>query len=260
MPSLHRRVASRLLTGVGGVGGVTLLAGVTLLVGVTLLATGCGGGGGSHATTVPPSTVPVSTTTPPPGRPQLQSIVVQAADLPAGWMPTAAGAPADPSAALAFAQCVGTPDTSGHQVAVASSPNFVKGTAIISSTAASFRSPADVQADTAALSGLKASACFSQEVKSGLAAGLPKGTAVRSVNLKITPGTGGGPANVVATATGTIAFTTAGKTSTVNDTIVFFAAPRIEAHVDFFGVGNAIPASVKTAIINKVSTRVQNGS
>jgi hypothetical protein len=228
---------------------------------LALLAGGCGSSGGSRTTTTPLTSLPVSTTSPPPGPTQLQSIVVQADDLPAGWVARPAAVPADANAAAAaFAQCVGVPNTTGDKVAVTYAPDFVKGTTYISSTASSFKSPVDVQGDTSGLTNAKASDCFLQEIKSRLTAVAPKGVAVKSATLKITPGTGGGPANVVATATGSITFTNAGKTSTLNEYLVFFIAPRIEAHVDFFSVGSAIPASVRTAVLNKVSARVQNGS
>ncbi|MDQ1419724.1 MAG: hypothetical protein QOJ52_1686 [Acidimicrobiaceae bacterium] len=187
-------------------------------------------------------------------------MVLQQGDLPTGWSAKPASPPADPKAeAAAFAQCVGGPSTFSDQAAVAYSPNFVKGTSFISSTATSFKSPADIQTNAAALANPKASACYTQVVKARATAALPKGT-VKSVTFKITPGAGAGPANVIATATGSIVFSSAGKTLTLNNVVVFFAAPRTEAHVDFFSIGSAIPASVKTAVINKVSARVQTGS
>jgi hypothetical protein len=245
MPTLPRPAASRLLAGVAG---------------FVLLASGCGGGSGSKTTSTTPTSLPVSTTAPPPGQPQLQAMVLQQGDLPTGWSAKPASPPADPKAeAAAFAQCVGGPSTFSDQAAVAYSPNFVKGTSFISSTATSFKSPADIQTNASALANPKASACYIQVVKARATAALPKGT-VKSVTFKITPGAGAGPANVIATATGSIVFTSAGKTLTLNNVVVFFAAPRTEAHVDFFSIGSAIPASVKTAVINKVSARVQTGS
>ncbi len=236
-----------------------LLAG---LAGVTLAGAGCGGGGGGGGATITvPVTAPsVSTTAPPPGPPQLQAIVVQGSDLPSTWKSASASPPANQTAdATAFAQCVGAPNTTGDVVAVAYSPNFVSGTSVITSTATSYKSPADVQANTTALTSSKASACFVQVVKARLAAALPKGASVKSVTLKITPGPGGGPANVVATAAGTIAFTASGHSLTLNDDIVFLAAPRVEIHIDFYHSGAAVSAAVKAAVINKVSARLSNG-
>jgi hypothetical protein len=65
---------------------------------------------------------------------------------------------------------------------------------------------------------------------------------------------------VVAIAVGTVAFTTGGHSLTLNDDIVFLAAPRIEAHVDFYNTGAPVSAQIKAAVINKVSARVTNGS
>ncbi len=235
---------------------------VAVLAGASLVAAGCGGGGGSSTTiTVPVTVKPVVTTVAPPGQPQLQSIVVQPGDLPAGWT----AKPASPSAnqaadATAFAQCVGAPNTSGDVVAVGYSADFANGTSVVASTATSFKSSADVQADTSALTNAKASGCFVQVVKARLAAALPKGATVKSVTLKITPGPAGGPANVVATASGTVAFTAAGHSLTLKDDIVFLTAPRIEAHIDFYSTGSPISAAVKAAVVTKVAARVANGS
>jgi hypothetical protein len=247
MLALPRRTVCRLLAG---------------LAGVTVVVTGCGGGGGNTATTTVPVTgPPVATTARPPGGPQLQAITVQPGDLPAGWKATPASPPANQATdAAAFAQCVGAPNTAGDVVAVAYSPDFVSGSSVIASTATSYKSPADVQADTTALTTSKASVCFVQVVKARLTAALPKGSTVKSVTLKITPGAGGGPANVVAIAVGTVAFTTGGHSLTLNDDIVFLAAPRIEAHVDFYNTGAPVSAQIKAAVINKVSARVTNGS
>ncbi len=233
------------------------LAGV---VGAALIATGCGsGGGGGKATTIAPLTsLPVTTTIPPPGQHQLQSILIQQSDLPIGWTATPA-APANDEVANpdGFAQCLGTPTTSGDTVAAAFSPTFVNGSGLISSAATSFKSASDVQADTAALANPKASDCFVQGLKARLTAALPKTTTVK-VALKFTPAAGSGPSNIVATATGTVSFTRGGHTVTLNNDIVFFAAPRVETHVSFYTSGKAIPASVKSTVLNMVSARLTN--
>jgi hypothetical protein len=244
MRTLPRRPVFRLLAG---------------LAGVTLVASACGGGGGSASTTIPVTTV--KTTPPPPAAAQLQQIVVQQADLPSGWTARKASPSANQAAdSAAFAQCVGVSNTAGDVVAVAYSPDFVNGSSVIASTATSFKSPVDVQTDSAALTNPKASACFVQVVKARLTAALPKGATVKSVSLKITPGAGGGPANVIATASGAIAFTANRHTLTLNDDIVFLASPRVEAHIDLYSVGSPVSAEVKSAVINKVSTRIATTS
>jgi hypothetical protein len=221
-----------------------------------MFISGCGGGSGSKKAAPSSTTTPAPTTVPPPGAQQLQMIVVQSTDLPAGWTSSAASPPADLSDG--FAGCMGTPNTAGEMVASASSPQFTSGSYVIGSTAKSFRSPAAVLADTAALTNPKASSCLATVNKAHLAAG--KGVTVRTVTFKVTPGTGGGPSNVVATATSALSYTLNGHTTTLNDETVYFVAPRIEARVDFYYATKAPSASVKAAVISKVSARVTFGS
>jgi hypothetical protein len=187
--------------------------------------------------------------------------VVQPGDLPAGWTAKAASPSSNQAAEdSAFDQCMGAPSTTGDIVAVAYSPNYVKGTSTIDSSATSYKSPSDVQADTHAMLDAKAGPCLQQVGKANLTAGLPKGATVKTDTVKVTPGTNGGPTNVVATVNSTVTLSASGHTLTLNVQSVYLIAPRIEAHIDFFTEGTAIPTLVKQAVINKVSVRVANGS
>jgi hypothetical protein len=61
---------------------------------------------------------------------------------------------------------------------------------------------------------LMADPCFDQQFeKLFTRRGLPTGTTIDSVSVKITPGSAGGPANVVATGTGTVKVTVSGTPS-----------------------------------------------
>lgn len=226
---------------------------------MTLLAAACSGGGSSTTTTL--ITVPVSSTVPPPGEPQLSDIVVQPSDLPAGWKAEPASVSGTQVAdSAAYARCMGIPNTLTDAAGIAFSPDFVKGALLITSTATSFHSKTDVQTDTAALTNPKASSCFESVARSRLSAALPAGATVRSFTLNITPGSGGGPVNVVATASGTVVFTASGHRLSLDDEVVFFAAPRIEAQVAFYSTGATVPASVKAVVVQEVSARVSRGS
>jgi hypothetical protein len=229
------------------------------VAGGVLLAGGCSGGGGTPPATS--TTAAVATTAPPPGDRQLQSIVVQAGDLPAGWTAKPAHPPTDRAAAdAAYAQCMGIADTDGDQVAMAYSPDFTNGSLVIASTAASYRTRTAVPVDAAALLNPKASACLLQVGKGRLAASLPKGATIKTDTLKITPGPGSGPANVVATAASSVSYVAAGHQLSLNDTIVWLAAPRIEARIDFYSVGTPINPAVEAAVVAQVAHRVTFGS
>jgi ABC-type glycerol-3-phosphate transport system substrate-binding protein len=225
---------------------------------LALVGAGCGGGGKSSAST---TTVPVATTTPPPGQLQLSMIVVQPADLPSGWTPKPADAPPKPEAEpIAFAQCMGSPTTAGDVVAVAYSPDYVKGTEVITSSATSFKTRNDVPTDSAALTNPKAATCLEQVNRARLDAELPSGGVVKSYKVTITPGTGGGPTNAVATATSTITFTDNGHSLTLTEIGYLLVAPRIETWVDFDSVNQAIATTVKSAVLDAVAGRVAYGS
>lgn len=246
MPSLFRRAFAR-----------PPLVGVVALA---VLAGACGGGGSSTAPTTL-ITVPVSTTAPPPGQLQLSDIVVQPSDLPAGWTAKPASV-SDTQAAdsAAFAQCMGIPNTLNDAVASAFSPDFAKGTVLITSNAVSFDSRQDVQTETNALVDPKAAGCFEAVGRSHLSTDIPSDAAVRSFTLKVTPESSGGPANVVATASGTVVFVASGHRLTLDDQVVFFAAPRIEAQVALYSTGAAVPAALAAQVVRDVSARVREGS
>ena len=245
MSQLHRPVVCRLLAGSAA---------------AALVVAGCGSGGGHTAPTTVPTTLRVTTTTtlPPPTQQQLQTVVlVQPSDLPTGWTASPAAVPPYRAAdATAFAQCMGIQDTGADVAAAGVSPSYASGSGVINSTATSFANTMDVQIDTAALIDPKASTCYVQVLKARLIASLPKTSIVKTFTLKITPGAGGGPTNVVATSTGTIAYTVSGKTITINFDLVYLVGPRVEAQISFGTTGTAIAAAVKTAVVAKVAARV----
>src|ERR1700722_16394601 len=148
------------------------------MAGLALVASACSSGGGSKSTT---TTLPVSTTVPPPGRTQLSMIVVQPGDLPSGWTAKAAVPPPNPAAEpKAFAQCMGVTSSTPDVAAIAYSPDFIHGTEVVSSTATSFRSRADVPADSATLTTAKAASCLEQVDRARLTTELPAGGTVKS--------------------------------------------------------------------------------
>jgi hypothetical protein len=216
----------------------------------------------------PPSSSPASTGSPapsasaatPPSLSQLKKIVLQPADLPPGWK----GVPyqPDPNAAADYAalvKCVGAHNTESDKVAEAHSDDFDLGSASISSSAASYRSQGDLDADVAMLHSPKLSPCFKQLTKKQLAAASPAGTTIESASVKITPGSAGGPANVAATGTGTIKVRENGQQVTVYLTVAFITGPLIEAEVDTENVGTPLPATVVNPLVATVATRAAKG-
>jgi hypothetical protein len=191
---------------------------------------------------------------------QLKKIVLQATDLPSGWK----GTPYQPDSSdsannAALVQCVGARNTDSDKVAEAHSDDFALGDASISSSASSYRSQSDLDSDIAMLHSPKLSPCFEQMMKTQLAASLPAGSTIDSASIKITPGSAGGPANVVATGTGTIKVRVNGQQVPVYLTVAFITGPLIEAEVDTENVGAPMPASVVNPLVATVATRAVKG-
>ena len=191
---------------------------------------------------------------------QLEKIVLQSADLPSSWK----GAPyrPDPNDSAnnaALVKCVGARNTDSDKVAEAHSNDFALGDASISSSATSYRSQSDLDADVAVLHSPKLSPCFEQLMKKQLAAALPAGGTVESASVKITPGSAGGPANVVGTGSGTIKVRVSGQQVPVYLTVAFITGPLIEAEVDTENVGTPVPASVLNPLVATVATRAVKG-
>ncbi len=215
--------------------------------------------GSRSASASSPSTSSSSAT--PASRAQLKKIVLQPSDRPTGWKATPYEP--DPSGDAAFnaalMKCVGARNTDTDKVAEAHSDDFELGDASISSSASSYRSQSTVDADVATLHSPKLSSCYEQAVKNRLAASLPTGSTVESVSIKITPGSAGGPANVVATGTGTAKISVSGQPATLYSTVAFITGPMIEAEVDTANVGTPVPASVVNTQVTSVAARAAKG-
>jgi hypothetical protein len=206
------------------------------------------------------STHPAAPAATPASLAQLKKIVLQAADLPPGWKGTPYQAdPNTPDENAAMTKCLGVRNTYGDKVAEADSENFSLGNATISSSATSYRSQSDLDADVAMLHSPKLSACFGQLLTKQLAASLPAGTTIQSASIKITPGSAGGPANIVATGTGTVKVQANGLEIPIYLTVAFITGPLIESEVDAENVNAPVPASVVQPLVALVATRASKG-
>jgi hypothetical protein len=207
-----------------------------------------------HSTSRPSTTA--STSSPPPSAAELKKIVLQPADLPAGWKGTPYKPSADDAAnQAALVKCVGGRNTDPDKVAESHSQDFEQGNSTISSAASSYRSQSDLDADVALVHSPKISGCYEQLVKDSVGPTMPTGTKISSVSMKITPGSGGGPANVVATGTGKIRVEASGQRVTVYINVAFITGRLVEAEVDSEGIGAPIPAASQASLVAKVAAR-----
>jgi hypothetical protein len=232
-----------------------LLGGFAVGCAVAVLAA-CGN---SSPKTPSATAATVSTAATPASLSQLKKIVLQPADVPAGWK----GSPYQPdpnesAENAALVKCVGARDTDADKVAEANSDDFSLADATISSSATSYRSQSDLTTDVAILHSPKVSSCFEKMLKEQLATALP-GATVKSGSLTITPGSAGGPANVVATGSGTFKIEYSGQLVPVYLTVAFITGPLIEAEIDTENVGAPVAASVLNRLVADVAARAAKG-
>jgi hypothetical protein len=224
-----------------------------------VLIAGCSSSSSTtHSTNRSSPTASVAPTPAP--RSELKKIVLQTADLPAGWKGTPYQAdPSDAADQAALVKCVGGRDTDKDAVADVNSDDFALGDATVSSSATSYWSQSDVDADVAIAHSPKLSTCYDQLSKKQLASLMPAGATIESASMKITPGSAGGPANVIATGTGIISVSVNGQHVAVYVTVAFITGPLIEAEVDTENVGAPVPASLVQSLVATVANRAAKG-
>ena len=203
----------------------------------------------SSSPTAPPSASPASQS-------ELAKIVLQPSDLPAGWTSTPYQVDPNEAAELAaLMRCLGLPNTASDKVAEANSDDFHLGDASVSSSASSYRSQSAVDSNVAALHSSKFSSCLAQQLKQLIAPQLPAGAAIESVSVKVTPGSAGGPANVVGTGAVTMKISLGGQQAALYLTVAYIIGPLIQADVDSQNTGAPVPASLMDSLVAAVANR-----
>jgi hypothetical protein len=232
------------------------ITGLALSVLSAVAVAGCGSGSSNAGTKLTPSPSPSSSqpsvsAVAPATAAQLQAIVLQATDLPAGWSgATHQADPSDAASSAAFAACLGVRNTYPDKAAHVDSQDFTQGNTTIVSTGDSFKSPSDVQSDVASLTSPKLVPCLKQQAASGLS----NGQTLDSFDLTFTPGSGGGPSNIVATISGSFTVTDSGQQQKVYLTSVYITGPSIETDVNVQSDA-PIPAALVSGLAAKVAAR-----
>ena len=182
--------------------------------------------------------------------------MLQAADLPAAAKGTPhVPDPNDAADQATMAKCVGVRNADTNKAAEAHSESYAVGNTIISSVATSYRSQSDLDTRIAMLRSPKASPCFNQKWRKQLATVLPAGATIESTSVKITPGSAGGPANVVATGTGAIMVRMSGQKVPLYASIAFISGPSVEAGVEVVNIGTPPAASEVKSLVAAVAAR-----
>lgn len=228
-----------------------------LVASAAALLAGCGSS--SSATTTPASTTQTaaasSSSAAPVASPataaQLQTVVLQLADLPGTW--TAAAHDKDPNDAAESAKdaaCIGTKDTHPDQVASVDSQDFTQGAVSVSSSAYSFRSAADVASDKAVLSNPKLVSC----AKADIQAGLDAGSSLTAFDMTFTPSSAGAPSNIDGTTSGSETVSASGQKQKIYFAQVYVTSGSLEA-VIYAQSDSPIPAALLNGLAAKVATR-----
>jgi len=192
----------------------------------------------------------------PPATPQLTAIALQPSDLPADWAATPHED--DSSSATydaALVNCVGGRNTDADETGYSNSDDYALDNATITSEATSFRSQADVAADTAIITSPKINACYLKLSEGELADSLPEGATLDTASVAVTPGSAGGPRNVVGTVVAKIEVTVSGQVIDLYINAAFITGPLIEAEIDFTNIGAPVPASLRNSLIAKIAAR-----
>ncbi|MCW2498167.1 MAG: hypothetical protein JWQ77_4091 [Jatrophihabitans sp.] len=229
------------------------------------LLTSCSSSGGQSS---PPTRTSLSSSASPssgpvPTRSELLADLLQPGDLPSSWRATKHDASDDSSDAAdqaADAACLNARNTYSDQLVDVHSPDYDETSgSSITSEATSFRSSADVDSDAKMFADPKASACYMSVARKDAASGLPAGYKLDGVDIKVKPGTNGGPANEVALITGTVTLTAQGVNVVTYDSTVALRGNMTEFSIDFVGVGAPVSAAVQRATVDKVSSRIAHG-
>ena len=183
--------------------------------------------------------------------------MLQPGDLPADWR--AVGPPArDTGMMTTFRTCLGTQVDPGARLAVTASPTYVDAAGDwLASVVSSFRSPQRIADDTALLSDARAPDCFTRALVGGLHRSPSPGVEWGRPDVVLTPGSAGGPANLVATVTATVPMTTpTGERQTAFLQYYFLAGRSTEAVVSFGSIEAPLADVLRSRAVEAVAERV----
>jgi hypothetical protein len=183
-------------------------------------------------------------------------IPLQPHELPPGWT-AAKGTNSDSGGKIddELAACLGGHSSDADQVATVNGDDFSQGSSEISSSVSKYKSQADIDNDAHLLTSPHVDSCLTKSLRQAIASSAPAGGRVNAVSFHITPGSSGGPRNVVATGSGRIALSSSGQTVRIYVDIAFISGPRIEAEVDFTGLGTRIDKSLQRRLVAAVANR-----
>lgn len=191
---------------------------------------------------------------------QLQKIVLQQPDLPAGF--TAKAAQPDSSGDATDQQLAACTGISGikqsDQLRKAQSQDFSQGELTYSSDASTYKNQSAVDNRVKVLQSPKVNTCINTLFKTMLGKQLGSSANVTGSTVTITQGSNGGPKNVVAVANGSITISAQGQNATVNIYAAFITGPLITGTVQATSLNKPIDSKTRDAAVAAVAKRANN--
>ncbi len=212
------------------------------------------GGASSHASAASGGQLTRST---------LSRALLRADDLPSGWTskkPDSGTSSADSASNRRLAICLGDPSLADdHHLLDINGANFTKGTTQLSSEAESYPSAAVVARQVAAVKNPRFEGCLRKELRTAIASGLPSGTHVGTVVLKLVKPTTGFSSNLLAIASGVVVVRNAsGATIPVFVLDAFITGRRLTTSVEAFSDGTPLDSLLVGSAVRAVSTRARS--
>lgn len=195
-----------------------------------------------------------------PSKATLQGILLKQAEVPAGYTSVTPSPDSsdDASSAQQLIACVGGISANPQQDKVDkvesefSNPQH----ASLSSDATSYKSQDDVDALVSVIKSPKADTCFNELIKKELQTSVPSGTKIGNLSVHLTPGSSGGPSNVVGTANASVTIASGqGQSITVHLVSVFISGKQLAASVDAETLGGPIDTTALGKAVLAVAGR-----
>jgi hypothetical protein len=222
---------------------------------VCLVATaGCGGGGGGGDDDDPLAGGP-TTTRPTTDDGTARTIVLQQADMPAGWRGTAhAEDPGERDRARRLSNCIGRPDPETYRSAIVYGPDLTMGQAQVSTSATVLRTVDDARADLAAVRGPRFNGCLASAFTDVLAGQVQAGGKLQDVAAEPLAVADFGDGSVAVRLSANLVLPD--RTDRLFADLVYVSKDRATVSATFFSFGQPFPGTLEESLVSRMGHRV----
>ena len=183
-----------------------------------------------------------------------RTIVLQQADMPAGWRGAAhSDDPAERARSRELSLCLGRPDPEASRSAIVYGPDLTMGQTQVSSIATVLRAVEDAQADLAAVRGPKYGECVVAAFRDSLRRQAPDASveAVASEPLPVEP-FGDGSVGVRLTAN----LVYPDRTDRLFADLVYISKNRATVSATFFSFNQPFPSALEQSLVSRMGNRI----